>query len=360
MSHKTSLSLAGLALAACVAYGAWHLVASDARQDTDDAYIRADSVLVAPRVAGQISEVAVQDNQRVKAGQLLARLDDSDYLAAQAATAATLAGARAELRNLDASIARQQAVIEQTAATTRASAANLKYAQANAQRYRNLSSSGAGTQQESQRSDAELRGAEAARDRDAAAQVAAARSLDVLKAQREMAEASVQHAQAALRQADLNVAYTRITAPQDGMVGQRSARVGAYVPMGTPLMAVVPLDDIYVVANFRETQLADMRGAHVGQLRLAKVGDHVDIVEQPVEIRVDSHPGQRFKGHLQSLSPATGLSFSAIAPDNATGNFTKIAQRIPVKIVFEPGQPHMDALRVGMSAVVDVDTREGH
>lgn len=342
MSHKTSLSLAGLALAACVAYGAWHLVASDARQDTDDAYIRADSVLVAPRVAGQISEVAVQDNQRVKAGQLLARLDDSDYLAAQAATAATLAGARAELRNLDASIARQQAVIEQTAATTRASAANLKYAQANAQRYRNLSSSGAGTQQESQRSDAELRGAEAARDRDVAAQVAAARSLDVLKAQREMAEASVQHAQAALRQADLNVAYTRITAPQDGMVGQRSARVGAYVPMGTPLMAVVPLDDIYVVANFRETQLADMRA------------------EQPVEIRVDSHPGQRFKGHLQSLSPATGLSFSAIAPDNATGNFTKIAQRIPVKIVFEPGQPHMDALRVGMSAVVDVDTREGH
>lgn len=342
MSHKTSLSLAGLALAACVAYGAWHLVASDARQDTDDAYIRADSVLVAPRVAGQISEVAVQDNQRVKAGQLLARLDDSDYLVAQAATAATLAGARAELRNLDASIARQQAVIDQTAATTRASAANLKYAQANAQRYRNLSSSGAGTQQESQRSDAELRGAEAARDRDAAAQVAAARSLDVLKAQREMAEASVQHAQAALRQADLNVAYTRITAPQDGMVGQRSARVGAYVPMGTPLMAVVPLDDIYVVANFRETQLADMRA------------------EQPVEIRVDSHPGQRFKGHLQSLSPATGLSFSAIAPDNATGNFTKIAQRIPVKIVFEPGQPHMDALRVGMSAVVDVDTREGH
>lgn len=341
-NHRTAISLASLAVVLCVGYGAWHLLGSDARQSTDDAYVRADSVLVAPRVGGLISEVAVDDNQRVKAGQLLARLDDGDYLVAQAAAAATLAGARAELKNLDASIARQGAVIDQAAATTRAAAATLKYAQSNAQRYRNLSSSGAGTQQESQRSDADLRGAEAGRDREAAAQVAAARGLDVLKAQREVAQATVEHAAAALRQADLNVTYTRITAPQDGMIGQRSARVGAYVPMGTPLMAVVPLHDIYVVANFRETQLANM------------------VADQPVEIRVDSHPDQVFKGHLQSLSPATGLSFSAIAPDNATGNFTKIAQRIPVKILFEPGQAHMDALRVGMSAVVDVDTREGH
>ena len=341
MKHRTAVSLVSLAVVLCVAYGAFHLLRSEARQGTDDAYIRADSVLIAPRIPGQISEVAVEDNQVVKAGQLLARLDDGDYLAAQAAAAATLAGTRAELKNLDASIARQAAVIDQTAAATRASSASLKYAQANAQRYRNLSSSGAGTQQESQRSDADLQGAEAARDRDAAAQVAAARSLDVLKAQREVAQATVEHAQAALRQADLNVSYTHITAPQDGMIGQRSARAGAYVPVGTPLMAVVPLNEIYVIANFRETQLADMRA------------------DQRVSIRADSHPDQVFKGHLQSLSPATGLSFSAIAPDNATGNFTKVAQRIPVKIVFEPGQEHMDALRVGMSVVVDVDTQEG-
>jgi len=341
MKHKTAISLVSLGVVLCVAYGAYHLLASNGREQTDDAYIRADSVLIAPRVGGQITEVAVDDNQRVKAGQLLARLDDGDYLAAQAAAAATLAGARAEQKNLDASIARQAAVIDQAAASTRASSATLKFAEANAQRYRNLSSTGAGTRQESQRSDAELQGAQAARDRDAAAQVAAARSLDVLKAQREVAQATVAHAEAALRQADLNVSYTRITAPQDGMIGQRSARAGAYVALGTPLMAVVPLNDIYVVANFRETQLAHMRA------------------NQSVSIHVDSHPAQPFKGHLESLSPATGASFAAIAPDNATGNFTKIAQRIPVKIRFEPGQAHMEALRVGMSVVVDVTTDEG-
>ena len=338
MNHRTAISLVGLAVVACAAYGAWRLTATDAIERTDDAYVRADSVLVAPRLSGQIVEVAVEDNQRVKAGDLLARLDDSDFLVAQAAAQANVAGAEAELKNLEAGIQRQAAMIAQAAATLRATDASLKYAQANAQRYLNLSNAGAGTQQERQRSEAELLGAKAARDRDEAAQVAAARSLDVLKAQREVAQATLAKAQAALHQADLNLSYTRIVAPQDGMVGQRSARVGQYVSIGTPLMAVVPLHDVYVVANFRETQLADMHA------------------NQPVEIHVDSHPDQVFRGHLESLAPATGLSFSAIVPDNATGNFTKVVQRIPVKIRFESDDQNLDLLRVGLSVVVDVDT----
>jgi len=341
MKHRTSLSLAVLAVIACVAYGGWRLMATGSLERTDDAYIRADSVLVAPRLAGQIVEVAVDDNQKVKAGQLLARLDDSEYLAAQAAARANVAGAEAELKNLEAGIQRQAAIITQAGATLRATEASLKYAQANAQRYLNLSNSGAGTQQERQRSEAELLGAQAARDRDAAAQVAAARSLDVLKAQREVAQATLEKAQADLRQADLNLSWTRIVAPQDGLIGQRSARVGAYVALGMPLMAVVPVDDLYVIANFRETQLEHMRA------------------NQPVKIRVDSHPNVPFHGHLESLAPATGLSFSAISPDNATGNFTKVVQRIPVKIRFDDAPEAMQHLRVGMSVVVDVDVSGG-
>jgi membrane fusion protein (multidrug efflux system) len=340
MKHRTSLSLAVLAVIACVAYAGWRLMATGSVERTDDAYIRADSVLIAPRLPGQIVEVAVDDNQRVKAGQLLARLDDSEYLAAQAAARANVAGAQAELKHLAAGIARQAAIINQASATVRATDATLHYAQANAQRYLNLSNSGAGTQQERQRSEADLLGAQAARDRDAAAQVAAARSLDVLKAQLDVAQATLEKSQADLRQADLNLSWTRILAPQDGMIGQRSARVGAYVSLGTPLMAVVPMD-LYVIANFRETQLAHMR------------------MGQPVNIRVDSHPDVAFHGHLDSLSPATGMSFSAISPDNATGNFTKVVQRIPVKIRFDDGPGALQRLRMGMSVVVDVDVSGG-
>lgn len=341
MKHKTSFALAGLAIIACVAYGGWRWTATGAVERTDDAYVRADSVLVAPRLAGQLVEVAVDDNQKVKAGQLLARLDDSAFLAAQAAAQANVAGAEAQLHNLQASIERQAALITQAGATLRATEASLKYAQANAQRYLNLSNSGAGTQQERQRSEADLLGAQAGRDRDAAAQVAAARSLDVLKAQRDMAQATLDKARADLRQADLNLSWTRILAPQDGMIGQRSARVGAYVALGTPLMAVVPVEQVYVVANFRETQLAHMHA------------------NQPVSIKVDSHPDLPLHGHLESLAPATGLSFSAISPDNATGNFTKVVQRIPVKIRFDDGPEALERLRVGMSVVVDVDVSEG-
>lgn len=336
--HRTALTLFCVAVVICIFYVGHKILGTGAIQRTDDAYIRADSVLVSPRVPGQITEVFVQDNQPVKAGQLLAQIDDRDFLVAQAAASADVMAAQAQLQNLEASISRQSAVIDQAAATTRATAASLKFAQANAQRYLNLSNAGAGTQQERQKAEADLEAWRASRDRDEASRVAATKTRDVLKAQLETARAALAKDEAALKQADLNLSYTKILAPQDGMVGQRSVRVGAYISQGQPLMAIVPLHDAFVVANFRETQLAHM------------------VMHQVVELSVDSIPNHRFKGRIASVAPASGLSFSQITPDNATGNFTKVVQRIPVKITFEENQPGLDRLRVGMSVVVSVNT----
>ena len=339
MKHRTAVSLIGAAIIACAAYGIYQVLHSSGVQRTDDAYIRADSVLVAPRVAGVITEVLVQDNQSVKAGQLLARLDDRDYAASVTAARANLSAAQAQVKNLHASIERQAAVIDQATAATRATAASLKFAQANAQRYRNLSNAGAGTQEERQKAEAELQGWEASRDRDAASRVAAQRTLDVLKAELEVAQAAVDKNRSALEQAELNLSYTQILAPADGMVGQRSVRVGAYVDPGRPLLALVPLHQAFVVANFRETQLAHMHA------------------NQRVDIHVDSIPDQVFRGHIDSVAPATGLSFAQISPDNATGNFTKVVQRIPVKLTFASDNPLKGRIRPGMSVGVKIDIR---
>ncbi len=340
--HRTALSLACVAVIVCVVYISYRLISGGTVQHTDDAYIRADSVLVAPRLSGQIIKIAVEDNQRVKAGDLLAEIDNADYRVAQLSAKANVEAASAQIQNLQASIERQKAVIDQTAATTRATAASLKFAQENAKRYLNLSNAGAGTQQERQKADAELLGWQAARDRDEASRVAASKSLDVLKAQLEVARAALAKDEAALQQADLNLSYTRITAPQDGMIGQRSVRVGAYVSQGQALMAVVPLQDAFVVANFRETQLAHMQP------------------QQKVELTVDSFPDHTFSGYIDSIAPATGVSFSPIAPDNATGNFTKVTQRLPVKIRFDADQPDLQKLRIGMSVVARIDTAQEH
>jgi membrane fusion protein (multidrug efflux system) len=183
---------------------------------------------------------------------------------------------------------------------------------------------------------------QAGRDRDRAALLAAQQQFDILQAGRDKALGALARAQAALDQAKLNLSYTEIRAPIDGMVGQRSVRVGAFVGAGTPLLAVVPLSQAYVIANFQENQLARMRQ------------------HQPARITVDSFPGLVLKGHVDSLAPATGVAFAPIAPDNATGNFTKIVQRLPVKIVIDPGQPEAARLRVGLSVepTVNVAARE--
>ena len=332
----------GLALALGVA------AAADYRYDyfrvgryletTDDAYVKADSTLISPKVSGYIAEVLVRDNEKVKAGQLLARIDDRDFQTALAQARADVSASEAAVRNLDAQIGLQQPVIAQQAAEVEAADANLKFAEQERARYDELMKSGSGTVQRAQQTEAALRAQAAQLQQGKAGLSAANKKLEVLATERAKAVAQLDHARAVAQQAALNLSYTQITAPVDGTVGARTLRVGQFVQAGTQLMAVVPLDQVYVVANFKETQLTHMRNG------------------QPVELRIDSFRGTPLRGHVDSLSPASGLEFALLPPDNATGNFTKIVQRVPVKIVLD-GHDLDGLLRPGMSVEPTVDTK---
>jgi len=328
--------IAGIAMAADLGYG--YLTTGRYLETTDDAYVKADSTIIAPRVSGYIAEVAVSDNQPVKAGQLLARIDDRDFRTALDQAHADVAASEAAVRNLDAQLALQQPVIDQQAAEVDAAEANLKFAQQERTRYDELMKTGSGTVQRAQQTDAALRASDAQLQQGKAALIAARKKLEVLDSQRAQAVAQLAHARAVEQQASLNLSYTRITAPVDGTVGARSLRVGQYVQAGTQLMAVVPLEAVYVVANYKETQLTHVRSG------------------QPVELVVDGFPGRRLHGHVDSLSPASGLEFALLPPDNATGNFTKVVQRVPVKIVLDD-HTLTGLLRPGMSAEPTIDTK---
>jgi membrane fusion protein (multidrug efflux system) len=331
---------AGILLLSGTAWAGYAFVKADPPSEkTLDAYVTADFTLVAPKVAGLVQSVTVEDNQAVKAGEILATIDDRDFRAALDSAGADVEAARAEVANLDAEIARQPALVAQAAAVVRSDAAATTFAHANAARYRNLSSDGAGTLQEQQQSIAQLSQSQANGERDVAALQTARGQRAVLQAGRAKAVASLRRAEAARDQAQLNLSYTVIRAPIDGFVGRRSVRPGAYVDVGSVLLAVVPTARSYVVANFQESQIGRMR------------------LRQPAAIRVDGFPGVELRGHVDSLAPATDVAFAPIQPDNATGNFTKIVQRIPVKIVLDPGQEKAALLRVGMSVVPTVDVK---
>ncbi|QKK24576.1 HlyD family secretion protein [Rhizobium hidalgonense] len=328
--------LAGVAFSADFGYRYWTV--GRFIESTDDAYVKADYTTVAPKVAGYIRQVLVNDNDTVKSGQVLARIDDRDFQAALAQAKADLKAAEAAITNIDAQIALQQSVIEQARATIDASQASLDFAVSDAARSARLITSGAGTQSRAEQTQSARDQAAAAVERDRAALVAAENKVPVLQSQREQTIAQRDRAAAAARQAELNLSYTYIVAAVDGTVGARSIRVGQYVTSGTQLMAVVPLHAVYVVANFKETQLTHVRPG------------------QPVEIKVDSFPDTAIRGHVDSVSPASGLEFSLLPPDNATGNFTKIVQRIPVKIVIDD-EALSGLLRSGMSVEPEIDTK---
>ncbi|HLZ02360.1 MAG TPA: HlyD family secretion protein [Bradyrhizobium sp.] len=330
--------LAALGVAGAAAFGHYYLTTGRYLETTDDAYVKADSTIVAPKVSGYIAEVLVADNEPVKAGQLLARIDDRDFKTALNQAKADVAASEAAVKNLNAQIELQEPLIEQQAAEVDATEANLKFAQQERARYDELMKSGAGTIQRAQQTDAALRSQTAQLQQGKAGLIAANKKVEVLSTQRAQAVAQLDHARAVEQQAALSLSYTQITAPVDGTVGARTLRVGQYVQAGTQLMAVVPLDQVYVVANFKETQLTHVRSG------------------QPVELRVDSFHSTRLKGHVDSLSPASGLEFALLPPDNATGNFTKIVQRVPVKIVLDD-QNLIGLLRPGMSAEPTVDTK---
>ncbi|TXM98845.1 HlyD family secretion protein [Methylobacterium sp. WL64] len=326
-------------LAAGGGYGYHYWTLGRFLEATDDAYVKADYTIIAPKVAGYLSDVLVADNQVVKAGQTLARIDDRDFQSALAQALADVQTARAAIRNVEAQITLQSPIVEQQDAAIAATEANLAFAEAEFERYTTLVKSGAGTVQRAQQTEAALRAATAQLRRDRAAKLAAQSTIHVLKAERHKAQAVRDKAETVLAQAELNLTYTTVIAPVDGTVGAKTLRVGQYVTAGTQLMAVVPLDSAYVVANYKETQLARVRAG------------------QPVEVEVDALPGVRLSGRVDSVSPASGLEFALLPPDNATGNFTKIVQRIPVKIVFEPGAA-TERLRAGMSVAPTIDTRD--
>ncbi|MGY4198417.1 membrane fusion protein (multidrug efflux system) [Bradyrhizobium sp. USDA 4520] len=336
---RVALGLAaiiGVAVAADFGYD--YVTTGRYLETTDDAYVKADSTIIAPKVSGYIAKVLVTDNQPVKAGQLLAEIDDRDYRTALGQAKADVDAASASVRNLDAQLELQQPIIDQSTADVTAAEANLKFAQEEQTRYDGLMKSGSGTIQRAQQTDAALRANTAQLQHAKSALSAAQRKVDVLTTQRAQAAAQVDRARAVEQQAELNLSYARITAPVDGTVGARTLRVGQYVQAGTQLMAVVPLDAVYVIANFKETQLTHVRNG------------------QPVELTVDSFRGTTLKGHVDSLSPASGLEFALLPPDNATGNFTKIVQRVPVKIVLDD-HSLTGLLRPGMSAIPTVNTK---
>ncbi|WP_448649253.1 HlyD family secretion protein [Pseudomonas corrugata] len=312
---------------------------SASTQSTDDAYVHADFTTVAPQVSGTVETVLVEDNQPVRRGDLLAVIDDRDFVANVNVAKAQVASAQAGVAGLEAHLIQQQTVIRQAQAAVAADAAALKLAKVNHARYRNLAADGSGTVQAQQQAEAQLSVQQAGLEKSQAGLQAARQQVDILKADLEQARASLAHAQATQAIAELKLSYTRITAPISGTIGEKSMRVGAFVNAGKPLLAIVPLDAVYITANFRETQLARVQTG------------------QAVDIEVDALPGETLTGTVQSLGPASGVSYSAIAPHNATGNFTKIVQRLPVRIRIEPDQPATAKLRVGMSVTPHIRIR---
>jgi membrane fusion protein (multidrug efflux system) len=306
---------------------------------TDDAYVQADSTVIAPRISGTIAQVLVSDNQAVTPGQILARIDDRDFQTALRAAAADRMTAQAEIGSIDAQLQLQQSTIAQAASGVAAAQAALDFARQDRSRYGALARSGSGTIQLAQQTASVMKQRAAALQQAQAALVGAGQQVQVLQASRLRAAAQLEHAAAAEQQARLNLGYTRITAPIGGVVGARALRVGQYVQAGTQLMAVVPLHRVYVIANYKETQLTGVRPG------------------QSVRIAVDTFPGETITGHVDSIAPATGLEFALLPPDNATGNFTKIVQRIPVRIAIDPAALAAGILRPGMSVEPEIDTR---
>jgi membrane fusion protein (multidrug efflux system) len=331
-----------LLIAGAAYYGNYYWRTGQFLVSTDDAYVEAHSVLISPKVPGYLSEAPVDDNQPVKAGAVLARIDPRDYQTALDQARANVAAAQAAIDTLNQQIGQQLLVVEQDRHQVASDQAALVFSQQDFQRYTQLAKDGYAPVQRSQQAQADIREKDATLQHDIAVVSAAERQVGIFKAQVTQATATLAQQQAMEHQAELNLSYTVITAPVDGVLGVRTLRVGQYVQAGTQLMAVVPLQAVYIVANFKETQLTDVRPG------------------QPVTIDVDTFPGAKVTGRIDSVAPASGQEFALLPPDNATGNFTKIVQRIPVKIVVDAADPVARLLRPGMSVEPTIDTNPAH
>lgn len=334
---RLPMIIAGAVAIALLAGGTVWWINKQNWEKTDNAFVEADSVMIAPRISGQVVEVLVHDNQQVQAGQIVARLDDADALSALAEAEANLASLNAAVGQVDAQLEQQQAAIAARAASVDQSRTQANLAQKEVDRYGRLAQQGwVSTQRmDTQRAQADTARASVAQAQ--AALTAEQRTLGVLSSNREQSSAAVQKAQAAVDQAKLTVERTVIRAPIAGTIGARSVRVGQVVAAGSQLMSVVPTADTYVVANFKETQIGHMR------------------LGQRVEIKADAFPDQKITGRIDSFSPATGAEFALIPVENATGNFTKVTQRVPVRISIDDAA--RQNLRAGLSVHVAVDLK---
>ena len=336
----TGAAIAALAGAAWYGWDYWTV--GQYLVSTDDAYVKADSTTIAPKVTGYLQRVLVKDNERVTTGQVLARIDDRDFKVALDQAKADVAAARATIASKQAQIEVQSAVINAAKATIDVDQAALTFAAQENKRYTDLATTGYGSVQNAQQAQSRNGGAQAALARDTANLTSAQKQVDLLNAEIVQATAALARANAIQNQAELNLGYTTITAPIDGVVGNRTLRVGQYVQAGTQLMSVVPAHGAYVVANYKETQLTDVREG------------------QAVAIEVDMFPGQVVHGHVDSIAPASGQEFALLPPDNATGNFTKVVQRIPVRIALDTASDTRIELRPGMSVIPTIATRSSN
>ena len=293
-------------------------------QSTDDAYVQTHMTVIVPQVSGIITNINVADHQQVKVGDTLMIIDDRELKIA-------VNTAKAVVDNLKGKLKQQQSIIAQAQTAVTSSFSNLKLAELNRNRYSNLAQDGSGTVQGKQEAQTQWETKQASYDQ-------AKAGLEVAKVQIEILEAELEKAKASLEDAELKLSYTQIKAPISGVIDQRHGRVGGYARVGEPLLTIVPLDDLYVEANFRETQLVCM---NIGQL---------------VDISVDALPNVILKGHIDTFAPASGVSYSLIPPHNATGNFTKITQRLPIRIKFENEQNNINKLKVGMSVKTTIKT----
>ena len=335
--HPIAAAIGVILLVAIVAGG--YLYWDDARhfESTDDAFIGSRQFAVAPKVAGYLTAVLVTDNQHVSANDVIARIDDRDYRIALAQAEALVAASEASVRSIDAQIAVQLAQVEAAQAQVARAEAAMKFSEEDAARYRQLAQQGYGTVQLAQQTQSKLQQDQASLADAQAALKAAQRQMETLKAQRNSAEASLRQARAQRDQAQLNLSYTTVTAAQAGRIVRLTAAVGQLVQPGTSLTMFVP-DEIWVTANFKETQLANMRPG------------------QPVTMRIDAYPDRTVHGHVESVQPGSGPAFSLLPPENATGNYVKIVQRVPVKLLMD-NPPTDVAVGPGMSVVPTVRVR---
>ena len=336
---RLSLGFVALLIVAGAVFLARWLLVSRYMESTDDAYLQADTATISPKVSGYIAEVLVADNQEVKAGQIVARLDDKLFRAELAQADADVQSAKADLSGMASQIEQQQAMLAQSDAKFSSAKAQADFASEESRRYGNLIATGAVSEQKRSQAEMTLKQSTAALAEAQARVDADRRQLEIVRTGRDRAEAALVRAEAVREQAALRESYTQIAATVDGVIGDRSLRVGQYVQTGARLMTVVPIAETYLVANFKETQLERIfRG-------------------EKVRIALDALPDLDVAGTVDSLAPGTGAQFALLPPENATGSFTKIVQRVPVKILIDRDSLHGVQIRPGFSATATIDTR---